>query len=213
MIRFAPVPFQTRRLGQISQLTSGITGNLARQIVSEAEPAMRRVVRDERNRLAEAIIGGIPFLAVGAIGYTATRYLVPDGQNTAKAVGYMGSAAAAAVGAWWSLHRMTEAPSEGEAPATPSGTPPQIVQQAAAELIQAAEPRVRQLVAEERQRLADATQAGLPILAGGAAAFLATMFLVGDKNRALKALGYSASVLIMATGVWVTAEKTKEAAA
>lgn len=213
MIRFSPAPFRSRQLGQLSDLTSGLTSNLARQIVGEAEPVIRRLVRDERNRLAEAVIGGIPFFAIAAIGYTATRYLVPDHSKTAKAVGYMGSAASAAAGAWWTIHRMTEAPQEAAAPTQPSGSPPQVVRQAAAELIQVAEPRVRQLVAEERERFATATQAGLPIMAGSLAAFLATMFLVKDDSRGLKALGYSVSAVILAAGIWVTAEKTKEAAA
>lgn len=213
MMRFQPLPFRRPALGQLSQLTSGLTGNLAKQIVGEAEPVIRRLVRDERNRLAESIIGGIPFLAIGAMGYAATRYLVPDGANSAKAAGYIGSAAAAAAGAWWTIYHLTEIPEQAVPAGQPSGSPPQIVQQAAAELIQAAEPRVRQLVAEERDRLAEATQAGIPLMAGAGAAFLATMFLVGDSQRTLKALGYSASVLLLAAGTWVTAEKTKEAVA
>jgi hypothetical protein len=59
MIRFAPVPFR-HHLGQYSGITSGF----AKQIVSEAEPALRSIIRIERNRFAQAIIEGIPFAAL-----------------------------------------------------------------------------------------------------------------------------------------------------
>ena len=73
MLAYVPVLGAPRpRLGQFG----GLTDALAKSIVEQAEPATRRVIRDERNRLAEALIGGIPFAAVAAIGATATLYLV-----------------------------------------------------------------------------------------------------------------------------------------
>jgi len=214
MMVFAPAPFRAPALGQrVTELTSGITSNLARQIVGEAEPAVRGIIRDERNRLAEAVIGGIPFAALAAVGYTATSYLVPEGSKTGKAAGYMASAAALALGGWWTISRLTEKAEEPVPPRTPAAPPPEIVQQAAAAIVKEAEPRVRQIVADERQRFAAAAQAGLPMAAGSVASFLATMFLVKPENRALKAVGYSAAALLLGAGAWVAIERTKEAVA
>lgn len=214
MIAFTPVPFR-RRLGQLSELTSGLTSGLAKQVVAEAEPALRRVIRVERNRFAEAVIEGIPFFGLAAVGYTATRYLVPDGASSAKAAGYIASAASAALGGWWTLRRLTEKaeePEEPEAQAAPAGPAPEIVRQAADAFVKEAEPRVRRIVDEERARIAAAAQAGLPLAVASAATFLATMFLVKDDKPVWKAVGYSASALLFGAGTWIGLERTKEAA-
>lgn len=204
MIRFAPVPFR-HRLGQFS----GITSTFAKQIVTEAEPALRSIIRIERNRFAQAIIEGIPFAALASVGYTGTYYLIPDGMKIAKAAGYIASAAALALGGWWTLSGLTEQP---EAPKAPSGAPPEIARQTAEAIVKEAEPRIRLIVDEERARIAAAAQAGLPLAAASIAVFLATMFIVKDENKALKALGYSASALLLGGGAWITLESGKEAA-
>lgn len=208
------VPLRTDgpRLGQVSTLVGGITSNLAKQIVQEAEPAVRSIIRDERNRFVEALSGGLPFGAAAAAGYVGTSYLVPDGAKVAKVVGYSASAAALGIGAWLTFRRLTEKPAEPEA-AAPATPPPEVVQQAAKALIQEAEPRVRQIVDEERARAAAALQAGLPFAGAAAAAFLATMFLVGAGEKTLKAVGYSSTALLLGAGAWVALSKEKEAAA
>jgi len=214
MIGLVPFRINRPRLGQVSGLVSGMTSNLAKQIVQEAEPVVRRIVHDERNRLVEALSGGLPFGAIAAVGYVGTSYLVPDGAGIAKAVGYSASAAALGVGAWLTFRKLTEKPAEPEAAAaSPSGPPPEIVQQAAKTLVQEAEPRIRQIVDEERARAATALQAGLPFAGAAAAAFLATMLLVGSGEKTLKAVGYSATALLLGAGAWIALEKEKEAAA
>lgn len=204
MIPFAPVPFRYR-LGQFS----GITSNFAKQIVTEAEPALRSIIRIERNRFAQAIIEGIPFAALAAMGYTGTHYLVPDSMKIAKTAGYIVSAAALALGGWWTLSGLTEQPA---APAAPSGAPPEIARQTAESIVKEAEPRIRLIVDEERARIAAAAQAGLPLAAASIAAFLATLFLVKDQAKILKAVGYSSAALLLGAGAWITFEKEKEAA-
>lgn len=199
------------RLGQMD-LVSGLTSGMAQQIVGEAEPAVRRIVRDERNRIAEALIGGIPFGGAAAIGYTATRYLVPATKPQFKAVGYIASAATAAVGAWWAFQRLTET-SEPEAPAAPpAGTTPKIVNQAATAIVNEAEPRVRRIVDDEKARMASALQAGIPWGIGAAAAFIGTLIAVPSDQAVLKAAGYSIAVVLAGSGAWMTLEAAKEVA-
>ena len=201
---------RTARLGDLSDFTGGLTSGLAKQIVGEAEPAVRRIVRDERNRFAEAAIGGLPFACAAAVGYSATRYLVPDARPGLKAVGYIASAGAAGIGALWTFMRLTERPENAE-PAAPPGTPPKIVSQAAIAIVAEAEPKVRRIVDDEKRRLAVALEAGLPWAVGAAAAFLATLFVA--PGPAIKAAGYSATAILLGTGAWRTLEATKEEAA
>lgn len=197
-------------LGQRASFTSGITSELARQIVTEAEPATRKLIRDERNRLAEALTGGIPFAALSAIGLSATYYLIPDGARAAKFAGYAGSAAALLVGAWWTFSRLTEE----TGPQAPSAATPGIVSSAAAEaardIVKEAEPKIRAIVEEEKAKAAQAALAGLPFAVGALAAFFSTMFLVSPENRTLKAVGYSGSALLLGAGAWIALDREKE---
>lgn len=209
MIAFRAIPYRPQ-LGQLTELTGELTSGLARQIIGAAEPALRRIIKVERNRFAEAIIGGIPLATLAAIGYAATRYLVPDKASTAKGVGYMASAASLGLSAWWILGRLTETVEEPEEAAVPTGPAPEIVTQAAQAIVKEAEPRVRQIVDEERERLAVATQISIPFFAGSFAAFLATLFLA--KDDLTKAVGYSATALLAGTGAWFWADRIKEAA-
>lgn len=197
---------RTAKLGDLSDFTGGLTSGLARQIVGEAEPAVRRIVRDERNRFAEAAIGGLPFACAASVGYAATRYLVPDAKPGLKAVGYIASAGAAGIGALWTFVRLTESPETAEV-AVPAGTTPKVVSQAAAAIVAEAEPKVRRIVDDEKRRLAVALEAGLPWAVGAAAAFLVTLFVA--PGPALKAAGYSATTLLLGAGAWRTLEATK----
>jgi hypothetical protein len=209
MIAFRP------RLGQIPELTGGITSGLARQIVAEAEPALRRVVHEERTRLAEALMGGLPFFSLASLAFIGTHYLVPDRAKAGKIAGYGAAAAAAGFGGWWTFRRLTgkpEEPAKAAPPAGPSALDPYVARAAQA-IVQEAEPRVRRIVDEERSRLATAAQAGLPFWVGSLAAFLATFFLVGPGNTAMKAVGYSGSTVLFGAGTWLALEREKEAAA
>ncbi len=203
-------------LGQSwADLTGGLTSGLARQIVTEAEPVVRQVVRDERNRLAEAIMGAIPFFSVSAIAYVASRYLIPDGKKTAKGVGYIASAASALGGAWWALSTLTEKPEidtiNQAQPGTTNKTVDAVAQNAAKAIVAEAAPKIQQLVEEERIRLAEAGQVMIPFAVGAMATFLATFFLVGSDETKIKAAGYTGTALVLGTGAWLAMDKLKAA--
>lgn len=195
-------------LGQLSKLTSGITSDLAKQIVEAADPATRGIIKDERNRAAEALIGGTIFAGISALAYVNTRYLVPDGLKTAKAVGYSASALAVALGAWWTLDHLTETTAPAKTTESP-GAIQNVVNQAAKEIVDQADPRIRAIVHEEKVRAVEAAQAGVPFVAGSIASFLATMFLVKSENTTLKAIGYSGTALLLGLGAWIALEKEK----
>lgn len=209
MIPYAPVLGSPRaRLGQLSALTGGITDAIAKKIVDEAEPATRRVIRDERNRLAEALIGSIPFFSISAIAFVGTNYLVREDAHMAKFIGYAGSAAAAGGGAVWAFSRMTETPT----PPPPSTAPTQVTQvaiQAAQAIVNDAEPKIRQIVQEERARISEAAIAGIPFWAASGVAFVATAFMVDDSAMVMKTVGYSASALLSALGAYVALNKER----
>jgi hypothetical protein len=204
MFSYTPVLGSSRpRLGQFG----GLTDTLARSIIEQAEPATRRVIRDERNRLAEALIGGIPFAAIAAIGGTATLYLVPAGSKSAKFIGYSMSALTLGIGAWWSFSRLTDTPDEPEEAA--SGTVADAAQTAAKAIVAHAEPKIRLIVEEERSRIAEAIQAGVPFWGASAIGVAATAFLVHDTAPVMKVAGYGASALIAALGAWLALEKER----
>lgn len=209
---FAYKPPSGRRLGQRSSYTSGLTADLAKQIVAAAEPATRRIILDERNRLAEALIGGIPFAGGAAIAYVGTRYLVPDDKKTAKAVGYGAAALTAVIGAWWTFAHMTEATAPAPTPGGPSVVT-DVATQAAKDIVTEAEPKIRKIVDEEKARAVDAAKSGLPLAIGSFAVFLGTLFLVKDNDTTVKALGYSATALLLGAGAWVALAKETEAMA
>lgn len=207
MLRYRPVQF---RLGQLSKLltASGITGDLAKQIVDAADPATRRIIKAERNRLAEALIGGTVFAGISALAYVNTRYLVPDSSTKAKAVGYSAAALAMAVGAWWTLDHMSDSTVK---PITEQGgVVADVAAQAARDIVNEAEPRIRRIVEEEKARAVQAAQAGIPLAIGSLAAFLLTTFLVDDKNKTMKAVGYSGSALLLGAGAYVALDKERE---
>lgn len=203
MIAYSPVQGRPR-LGQFGSLTSGA----AKAIVDQAEPATRAIIRDERTRVAEALIGGIPFAALAAVGASATAYLVPEGAVTAKFAGFAASAGLLGLGAWWTFSRITEA----TAPAPPSGGPSVLQSaavQAAKAIVDEAEPRIRQIVDEERARIADSLIVGLPFWTAAVAAFVATMFLVPERAKTAKTAGYGGSAVVFAIGAWAALEKER----
>lgn len=203
MLPYAPVLGKVQsRLGQFG----GLTDSLAKSIVDQAEPATRRVIRDERNRLAEALIGGIPFAAVAAIGGVATLYLIPPESKTAKFAGYSISAATLGIGAWRSFAQLTETSTPA---APPSGIAADVAASAAQAIVVQAEPKIREIVQEERSRISEAAQVGLPFWAASAIGVAATAFLVSDENAKMKVVGYGASALIAALGAWIALDKER----
>lgn len=213
MIDYKPVLHGRHVLGQLEGLTSGLTSGFAKQIVSEAEPAVRRIIKEERNRYAQALIGAIPFGVISALAFVGSKYIIPEDAGTAKAVGYLTSAAAAAGGAWWTVSNLTE---EIHAPLPTQKSGPTAadayIQQASAAIVTAAEPKVRAIVDEERKRIAQAGMTALPFAIGSLGAFLSTMFLVDPKNTKVKAIGYAGSALLLGAGAWFGLQKELEAA-
>jgi hypothetical protein len=76
-------------------------------------------------------------------------------------------------------------------------------EQAAAEIVAAAEPKIKAMVDEERSRLAEAALYGLPFVALGLFSAIGTWILVKDEKRWAKAAGYSAATGLVSVGLWV----------
>lgn len=211
MIGYTPVLRGRHTLGQLDKLTSGLTSNLAKQIVTNVEPVVRRIIKEERNKYAEALIGSIPFSVISSLAYVGTKYIVPDNAKTAKAVGYITAAAAVAGGAWWTVSNL-----KSEVPPAPPASGPTAadayIQQASQAIVTAAEPKVRALVDEERRKLADSALTALPFVVASLGAFLSTLFLVEPENKSVKAVGYAGSTLLLGAGAWFGLQKELEAA-
>ncbi|SRR5579871_992937 len=209
MLAFRP----PSRLGQAqsakSTLTSAITGDLAKQIVAAADAPTRRIIKDERNRFAEALIGGIPFAGISALAFIGTRYFVPDESKIAKAIGYSTAALAVTIGAWWTFNHITEV---SEPPPAPSGgVVSSVAIETAVAIVNEAEPKIRQIVEDEKALAVQAAMAGLPFAVGSLGVFLATMFMVAPENKALKAIGYSGTALLLGAGAYVALDKERQA--
>jgi len=202
VIPYAPV-LGSPRLGQIGLLTGGLTQDIAQKIVSEAEPATRRIVRDERNRLAEGLMGGLPFAALSGVAFVGTQYLVPDDRGSWKFAGYAASFVSMGVGAWYAFSRITETPPTQ----APAGAVPPLVAQAAQAIVDSADPKIRAIVQEERSRAAAAAEAGLPLAGAGALALLLSATLVPADSEMLKVLGYAGSIVLLTAGAWVALSK------
>lgn len=212
MINYAPVLANRHSLGQIEALTSGLTSGLAKQIITEGEPVVRRIVKQERNKYAEALIGGIPFALISTLAYLGAKYIVPADKTMAKAVAYTTAAVSAAGGAWWVVSNLRE--EEPPAPPTPKTGPTSLdpyIQQASQAIVTAAEPRVRAIVDDEKKRIAQAGLAGLPFGIAAIAAFLSTFFLVEPEKKLVKAAGYAGTALLLGAGLWFALQKEIEA--
>lgn len=212
MIQYAPVNAKRYALGQFEGLTGGITSDLARKIISEGEPVVRRIVKEERNKYAEALIGGIPFALISTLAYLGGKYVVPEGATLGKAVAYTAAAASAAGGAWWVVSNLQE--EVPPAPTTTGGGSSAIdpyVQKASQAIIAEAEPKVRAIVDDERRRIAEAGLSALPFGIAAVAAFLSTFFLVEPEKKLVKAAGYAGTALLLGAGVWFGLQKEIEA--
>ncbi len=189
------------RLGQLSQ---AIVDRAAQSVVAEADPRVREIIREERSNLAQAAIGGLPFVAGAATAFLATTYLVSDGQTTLKGLGYIGSAGLFTLGAWNILRAAAGPEAPPEPPSEGPGIP--FIADAAKQLAQAivteAEPRIRMIVEEERGRLGSAAEAALPFAMASAAAFLGTAYLVPSEMKTGKVAGYLASAAAFLVGIW-----------
>lgn len=209
MMPFLPVMASTRpRLGQVGSLF-GITDTLATKIVAAAEPATRRVISEERTKFAQALMEATAASGAALLTFIGTKYFVPDTSKVLKGVGYGASALLVGAGALWALSSLQSPPSEAaQAPGAPApGLVKSASEQAAADIVTAAEPKIRAIVDEERSRLADAALSGLPFAALGVLSALGTWILVKDEKKWAKAAGYSAGVGLVSVGLWVGLSK------
>ena len=69
-----------KRLGATSwtDIASGLTSGVAKDIVSQAEGPARKLIQRERHNFANGVISGLPFFGLGTMAYIGTRYFVPD---------------------------------------------------------------------------------------------------------------------------------------
>lgn len=195
------VPRRGPLLGQIS---SSIIEEAAKKVVQEADPVVRRIVAEERSKAANALKGALPFAGLSVAALLGTAYLVPSSSSSGKTAGYAAAAALLGIGAW----RVLDELSVEEAAPTPSGDNvltaliKPTADQMAKSVIAEAEPRVREIVRDEKAKLAEAAGAGLPWAGLSAAAALGTAFLVPESQPLIKMAGYGAATALLLGGVW-----------
>lgn len=192
-------PPQVGRRFQLGQL--GLTDSLAQSIVSAAEPVTRRIIADERTKFAQAMMTALAGGSAATISYVATRYFIPDDKKFFKGVGYGLAALFLGGGA---LLAVSSLPSAPQAPVAPQGqgAVAQAAQATAQAIVTAAEPKIRSIVEDERNRLAQAALEALPLAGVGVATAIGTWILVSDDKKWAKAAGYSAATLITTLGLY-----------
>lgn len=214
MIPFLPALSSRRpRLGQVGNLF-GITDTLAQKIVAAAEPATRRVISEERTKFAQALMEGTAASSAALLTFIGTKYFVPEKSRVLKGLGYGTSALLVGAGALWALSSLRSPPSPEAGPQTPGAPSSGIVkgasEQAAGDIVAAAEPKIRAIVDQERSRLAEAALYGLPFIAAGLISAIGTWTLVKDEKKWAKAAGYSAATGLVSVGLWVGLSKEAE---
>lgn len=203
------------RLGQVND---SVIRDVARNLVTVAEPRVRAIVADERTRLAEAVKAGLPFAGFSAVSFLTTQYFIPEDADKARIAGYMASAVALAAGVWWTASQLADSAAlqqPVQATGGAAGLVSQLTSGVATQMAQAvvveAEPKIRQIVDDEKTRLATAIQAGVPWAAGSAIAAAATAFLVPEDSPLAKVGGYSVSAILGGLAIWIAMNKTTEA--
>lgn len=236
--------------GFTTSLTTTLTDELSKKIVKDAEPIVRNLVNEERNRVADAALQGIPYLAGGAFAAIGTAFIIPKSLLVGKLAGYAASSALLGFGAYSFFSKIStkaSAPPPPPAP-TPSTTPaPQPVPESkpidtseipgaeklpempktpslpqlpevdtaalkaemSVKIVKDAEPFIRQLVQEERSRLGNALEAGVPFHIAAALSLVGTLFLVPAERPFLKTAGYSAATVLAGIGLWRTFDRMK----
>ncbi len=206
MFRYQPAVLQGPRLGQLDSLLlkGGLTQDIAGAIVAAAEAPTRAIIRDERNRLSQALIGALPFGSVSGLAAIGTWYLIPPESKGAKFAGYAISLTSLGIGGLVTYSRLTEAVPASQPPTTPASP---VVQQAAQSIVDASAPKVKALVDEERARISEAAMAGLPYAAGGALALVGSLALIPDESPMFKMIGLVSSVGLFTLGAYIALQK------
>lgn len=198
-------PSGRHRLGQVSQ---SVLEDVARNLVVVAEPRVRAIVAEERTRLAEAVKAGLPFAGFSIVSFLTTQYFVPADADKARIIGYVASGVALAAGVWWTASTLADAAAlqqpvqSGGASNLISSLTSGIATQMAQAVVKEAEPKVRQIVDEEKSKIADAGMAAAPWGVGSAVMAAATAFLVPEDSPLGKVGGYSLSALLGGFALW-----------
>ncbi len=211
---FADVfPDMSQELGAnpLDFLTKGISQDVAASIIEKADPIVRDLVAANRLMIANALMSGLPFVTVGAVGAVGTHFLVPT--DLLRAGGYVLSIALGGFGIYRTLSVFNDEKSKAAAVRSAQttalpGAAQSAIDETVTALVKDADPKIRQIIDQERARLANAAQAGLPWVVGGIAGTALTVILMPD-NKLFKALGYAGSIALMGAGTWVGLEKMK----
>lgn len=186
----------------MGQLPSAIVDEAAKTVVAQADPAIRRIVHEERARVARAGKTFVPFAAVGTAGIIGAIYLVPNGAHVAKAAGLISSVALLGLGGYLGLRELEGPPAAAPEPGPDIPFLGDIASQVAQAIVKEAEPRVKAMVADISTDLTEAGTAALPFAAGSAATFFGTAYLVPASTPVGKAAGYTVSAALLLAGMW-----------
>jgi hypothetical protein len=86
-------------------VVSAASQQAAAAIVAAAEPKVRALVDEERSRLADAALSGLPFTSLGILSAIGTWIFVKDEKKWAKAAGYAAATGLFSVGLWVGLSK------------------------------------------------------------------------------------------------------------
>jgi hypothetical protein len=189
------------QLGQ----SSSVINQAASAVVAQAEPRVRAIVAEERSRLANAAIQGLPYVGGALTALLTTQYLLPKDKKVVRGVGYVTSAALFTVGAWKALEQAAGPDSAPPEPSTESGVLSifgDTARQMAQVVVSEAEPKMRAIINDERAKIAEAATASLPLIGASVAGFLATAFLVPEDKNTWKFGGYLISAGALLGGLW-----------
>lgn len=194
-----------KRGPSLGQFSSSIIEEAARKVIQEAGPLARKIVAEERSKVANAMKGALPFAGLSAAALLGTRYLVPASSTTGKMAGYVASAALLGVGAWRVLDELSAempapTPAAGDNVLTSLIKP--TADQLAKSVVTEAEPKVREIIRDEKAKFAEAAMSGLPWAGASAAAALGTAFLVPESQSVAKLAGYGAATALLLGGIW-----------
>ncbi len=195
-------PYRGLSGARLGQLPSAIVDEAAKTVIAQADPAIRRIVHEERARIARAGKTFVPYAAVGIGGIIGSIYLAPKGANVAKAAGLISSVALLGLGGYLGLKELEGPPAAAPEPGPNIPFLGDIASQVAQAIVKEAEPRVKVMLADISTDLTEAGTSALPFAAGSAATFFGTAYLVPESTPVGKAAGYTVSAALMLVGIW-----------
>lgn len=186
---------------------SSLFKDLAKKMTSKVAPQVSQVIAEERARIADALLKGLPFTTAGLASAVLVAELVPP-IVPLKIAGYLASVGIGAFGSWRTLSALRTVPKAAPAAAPAPSAFKEYIDEAVKAATDEAEPRALKLLQDEKAKLVSALKAGLPLAAVAGILAVATALFVPD-IRTLKAAGYVASIGAGAAGVWITLDRLK----